>query len=244
MKLNLSNQVAIVTGAARGIGRTIAVDLSDAGCRLVLTSRDVETLDETRRMCDHAHTFALPADLTEPGTPERIVERAMQRYGRVDILINNAGAYVRAPMHTAKPEDWESVLDINLRAVMRLTRAALPHIIEAPEGSARAVINMSSVAGKFTFAGGAGYVASKHALMGFSGSAFEDVREMGVKISAICPGFVNTDMVAGQPLDPEKLIQPKDISEAVQFVLGFPSTSCPTEIIIRPQRSPFIRKES
>jgi NAD(P)-dependent dehydrogenase (short-subunit alcohol dehydrogenase family) len=106
----------------------------------------------------------------------------------------------------------------------------------------RAIINIASISGKMSFGGAAVYAASKHALVGFTGSLYEDVREAGIKVCAICPGFVNTGMASRNPdLDPSRMIQPEDVARAVLFVACFPETGCPTEIVIRPQRSPYRR---
>ncbi|MEC9071113.1 MAG: SDR family NAD(P)-dependent oxidoreductase, partial [Myxococcota bacterium] len=147
-----------------------------------------------------------------------------------------AGIYASGLAHEADMDAFDQVIDVKVKALMRLTRLSLPHLLEA---SPAAVINVASVAGKMTFRGGGAYCASKHAVMGFTGSVFEDVREQGVKVCAICPGFVNTSMVAGRGLDMDKMIQPDDIADAVAFVASFPDTGCPTEIVIRPQRNPY-----
>ena len=131
---------------------------------------------------------------------------------------------------------WDRVIDINLRSLIHLTRHALPEIEKGPRG---AIINIASISARMSHGGAGIYCATKHGVLGFAGSVFEDVRERGVKVSTICPGFVNTDMVSARDLVLEKTIQPEDIARTVLFVLTFPDTGCPTEIVVRPQRSPY-----
>ncbi len=241
---DLKGQVAVVTGASRGIGKTIAVDLAREGCNMVLTARSEAKLQEVAEECRElgAEVLVVGADMVDPESPQMVVDVTMEHFGRLDILINNAGMWSLGPADSADLDSWELLMSVNLHAVMRMTRLALPHIMGAPAGSRKVLVFMSSMAGRFTFKGGAAYVASKHALMGFAGSVFDDVRESGVKVSSICPGFVKTDMTAGQPMDPDKMIQVDAVSEAVLFVIGFPGSGCPTEIIIRPQYSPMLKR--
>jgi len=119
---------------------------------------------------------------------------------------------------------------------MRATRLALPYITRSEHG---AVIFIASMAGKVAYGMNPAYVASKHGLVGFAGSVFEDVRERGIKVCAICPGLVSTAVTADIGLDLAKAIQPDDVAAAVRFVLTFPPSACPTEILLSPQRNPW-----
>jgi NADP-dependent 3-hydroxy acid dehydrogenase YdfG len=126
---------------------------------------------------------------------------------------------------------------VNIKALMHLTRHALPHLMRQPRS---AVVNISSIAGKMGFAGGGAYCASKHAVMGFSEAVFEDVREHGVKVCAICPGYVRTELISARGgLDAAKMLQPEDVADAVLYVARCADTACPTEIVLRPQRTPY-----
>jgi NADP-dependent 3-hydroxy acid dehydrogenase YdfG len=137
----------------------------------------------------------------------------------------------------AKIEDWDQTLRLNLRAPMILAQRFLPAMIEKHEG---AVINIGSVSGKSGEAEGAAYSASKFGLIGFTQSLYEEVREHGIKVAVILPGFVDTPLIPPvKHLDRSKMIQADDVAQAVQFVLTAPETSCPVEITIRPQRSPY-----
>jgi acetoacetyl-CoA reductase len=161
--------------------------------------------------------------------------RAAAFMGPIDVLVNNAGATVHGAVQDADMAKWRDILDVNFTAMAELTRQVLPGMIDRGRG---AIINISSINGRHVSAGSAIYAATKHALNGFSGCLFEDVREHGVKVSTIMPGFVATDMTAALGKDGTRMIQPDDIAEAVVFVLSASPACCPTEIVIRPQRQP------
>jgi len=231
---SLAGKVALVTGAGRGIGKAIAISLAKSGCHTILNARTGTQLaavqKELRALGDNA--VAIEADLTRDSDLHRLVELS----GPVDFLINNAGWGKRAPVVGAKVEDWDQTLRLNLRAPMLLAKLLLPGMIERGEG---AVINIGSVSGKSGEANGAAYSASKFGLIGFTQSLFEEVREQGIKVAVILPGFVDTPMIPPvKYLDRSKMIQPDDVAQAVLYILHAPSTSCPVEMTIRPQRSP------
>jgi 3-oxoacyl-[acyl-carrier protein] reductase len=229
----------MISGASRGIGRAVALDLARAGADLTLLARSEEALAETATLCraEGARVLAIPTDVTERAALERAVSKTVDELGGLNVLVNNAGIYAKGPAQSADIDAFERVIDVNVKALMNLTRLALPHILAA-QGH-RAVIHIASIVSRMSFAQGGAYCASKHAVLGYSNSLFEDVREAGVKVCAIQPGFVATDMVAGHGLDMDKMIQPQDIAKTVRFVATYPDTGCPVEIIVRPQRSPY-----
>jgi 3-oxoacyl-[acyl-carrier protein] reductase len=234
----LRNRTALVTGASRGIGRAVALHLAEAGCHLALTGRDREALEATAAACrEHGvSAHSLPADLARREECRYAVDEAVAALGGLDILINNAGVPGSGRAGETAPEDWDLTLAVNIRAPMDITTLALPHIVKSEAG---AVIFLASIAGKMSFAGGGAYCASKHAVPGFAGSVFEDVREHGVKVCAISPGFVNTGLVASKNLDADKMIQPEDVADTVLWICQTPANVCPTQITLRPQRTPY-----
>ena len=235
---HLEGKVALVTGAGRGIGKAIAISLARSGCRVILTARSRDQLDEVRmKICaDGGAAVAIPADLTRDVELEFLLEESAKAWGSADILINNAGWGKRAPVIRANVEDWDQTFRLNLRAPMILAQRLLPAMIAKGAG---AVINIGSVSGKTGEANGAAYTASKFGLIGFTQSLYEEVREHGIKVSVILPGFVDTPLIPpNRRLDRSKMIQADDIAEAVHFVLSSPATCCPVEITVRPQRSP------
>jgi 3-oxoacyl-[acyl-carrier protein] reductase len=235
----LQNKVAIVTGAGRGIGRAIAVALAQAGCRVVLSARTVVQIEAVQdEICESGgQALAVSGDLTRDDDIARLVGESRRAYGAVDILINNAGWGKKATIVRAQVEDWDQTFKINLRAPMLLARLVLPEMIQQKSG---AVINISSLSGKSGEAGSSAYAASKFGIIGFTQSLYEEVREYGIKASVILPGFVDTPMIPPvKHLDRAKMIQPEDVADAVLFVLNSPPTSCPVEMTIRPQRTPY-----
>jgi NADP-dependent 3-hydroxy acid dehydrogenase YdfG len=225
------------------MGRAIALMLAQEGCDLALIARSQHELDETARACEAqgVRALRLPLDLADVTATAGAIDATLRELGGVNVLVNNAGAHAFASAVDADLRLWDRMLDVNLRAVMHATRLALPHIARAArEGRRGAVVFISSLGGKFSAPTNAGYAATKHALTGFSGSVFEDVRDAGVKVCTIYPGWTNTGMLADW-LKPEDVIQPEDVAAAVRFVIASPRTACPTEIVLQPQSSAAAR---
>ena len=237
--MELAGKVALVTGAGRGIGAAVALALGEAGGRIILTARSRDQLIQVERAITEksGKAAAVSCDLTRDDEIEKLARECERIFGAVDILINNAGWGKRAPVVKAKLEDWDQTFRLNLRAPMMLAQRFLPAMIAKGEG---AVINIGSVSGKSGEANGAAYSASKFGLIGFTQSLYEEVREHGIKVSVILPGFVDTPLIPpNRQLDRSKMIQAADIAQTVCYVLAAPATSCPVEITVRPQRTPY-----
>lgn len=240
MRHSLENQVALVTGAGRGIGRAIAVRLAALGCRVAALARTEAELEETVRTAaigGEPSILAVPADVTHDREIEGAVRLIIERLGRIAILVNNAGfAPPRASVLKTSLADWDRTLGTCLRAPMVLTRLVLPDMLAHNQGS---IINIVSVAAKRGRSGEASYAAAKFGLLGFSQSLYEEVRQHGIKVAAICPGLVDTDLIpANKKVDRAKFLQPNDIADAVQQILLSPIRACPTEIVLEPQFDP------
>jgi 3-oxoacyl-[acyl-carrier protein] reductase len=238
MKL-LEGKVALVTGAGRGIGKAVALLLAQSGCRVILAARTTAQLGGIREEIERGggQATVVSADLARDDDIERLVQESGGAYGTIDILINNAGWGKRAPMVRTKVEDLDQTLRVNLRAPMLLAKHLVPAMIEKGDG---AVINIGSVSGKSGEANGAAYSASKFGLIGFTQSLYEEVREHGIKVSVIQPGFVDTPLIPpSKQLDRSRMIQADDVAQAVLYVLTSPATACPVEMTIRPQRTPY-----
>ncbi|UCD70022.1 MAG: SDR family NAD(P)-dependent oxidoreductase [Betaproteobacteria bacterium] len=235
----LKDQVALITGASRGIGRAIATTLAKQGVSVALVSRNVAALEETAQACRESGypVLMLPCDLENTESIPSMVSQTAAKLGGLNILINNAGVNAPGAADSGDLQDWDLAIDINLRGLLHLTRHALPEIEKASWG---AVINIASMAGRRPFGGSGAYCATKHGVVGFTHALFDDVREKNIKVSVVCPGFVATDMTSGMGLSVEKMIQPDDVAKAVDFVLNYPDTGCPIEIQIMPQRSPYL----
>ena len=232
---SVAGKTALVTGAGRGIGRAIALALAKAGCTVVVSARSLAELlaVEQEIVAANGNARVVQADLTRDDELHSLV----QACGAVDFLINNAGWGKRAPVVRSRVDDWDQTFRLNLRAPMILAKELLPAMIRKGDG---AVINIGSVSGKSGEANGAAYSASKFGLIGFTQSLFEEVRENGIKVAAILPGFVDTPMIPPvKQLDRSRMIQADDVAEAVLYVLTSPATACPIEITLRPQRTPY-----
>ena len=235
----MTGKVAIVTGAGRGIGKAIALALSQAGSRVVLAARSELELRAVAEEIGgkNGEALVVPTDLTRDEDMERLVKQTLEEWDSIDFLVNNAGWGKTAPVVNARTEDWDRTFQVNLRAPMVLSRLVLPTLIEKGEG---AIINIGSVSGRVGQANTAAYSASKFGLIGFSESLFEEVREYGIKVAVILPGFVDTPMIPpARRLDRSKMIRPEDIAQTVLFVLTSPAAACPVEITVRPQKSPY-----
>ena len=228
-----------MTGAGRGIGRAISLLLSRAGSCVVLAARsesELRGVDEEIRK-ESGEALVLPTDLTRDEEMERLVNRTLENWGSIDYLINNAGWGRHSPVTKARVEDWDRTFQVNLRAPMVLSRLVLPTLIEKREG---AIVNIGSISGKAGQANTAAYSASKAGLIGFSESLYEEVREFGIKVAVILPGFVDTPLIPpARQLDRSKMIRPDDIAQTVFFVLTCSPNCCPVEITVRPQKTPY-----
>jgi 3-oxoacyl-[acyl-carrier protein] reductase len=234
----LKDKVALISGASRGIGRAIAVSLAREGVHLALVSRTATALEETAQACREFgnRVVTLPCDLAKTESIEQLVSRTTSELGGLNILVNNAGVIGRGAADSGDLKAWDQAIDINLRSLMHMTRLSLPEIEKGQWG---AVINIASMAGRRPLGGFSAYTASKHGVVGFSHALFEDVREHNIKVSAICPGFVATDLVSGLGMAEQRMIQPDDVAKAVLFVLTYPDSGCPIEIQIMPQKTPY-----
>ena len=236
----MRHEVALVTGAGRGIGRAIAIRLATSGCRVAALARTERELAQTVEQAAAAgapDVLAVCADVTRDAELEQAVQVIIERLGRIAILINNAGyAPPRASLLKTSLADWDRTLHTCLRAPMVLTRLVLPDMLAHGSG---AIVNIASIAGKRGRQGEAAYAAAKFGLLGFTQSLYEEVRNHGIKVAAVCPGYVDTDMIPpNKHVDRAKFLQPDDIADAVLQIVTSPVRACPLEVVIEPQFDP------
>jgi len=233
----LEGQVALVTGAGRGIGFAIALRLGRMGARISICGRDQSKLDQSASSLrgEGIETLAVQADVMHGEQISSLVQRTQKELGPIDILVNNVGIGLFGPFHEFDESDWNRVIDTNLKSVFLVCRAVAPEMIRRQTGH---IINISSLAGKNTFANGAIYCASKWGLMGLTGSMAEDLRGHGIRVSAICPGSVATEFAEQGNKDPSKALQPDNIAHAVAALVTQAEGSFISEVHIRPTRKP------
>ncbi|MFO0722356.1 MAG: SDR family NAD(P)-dependent oxidoreductase [Myxococcota bacterium] len=225
---------ALITGASRGIGRAIAESLAAEGVDVALLARTEAASAETRSACKKhkVKSIALGADVTDSASLEQAIARGANELGGLDLVITAAGVAWAGAVHRATTENWRGMLDVNLLGTMETARLSLPYLRGS---SSPTFIFIGSVSSRFTYAGGAGYCASKHGLLGFAGALYEELRLQRIKVCTVCPGTVDTDMTRGVGLnfDRKALLTAEDVAEAVLYVAHSSPRACPSEILLR-----------
>jgi NADP-dependent 3-hydroxy acid dehydrogenase YdfG len=218
--------IAIVTGASRGIGRAVATELAGTH-EIVAVARDAKLLDALCRDVDAAGGACRPCvlDLTRPAD----IEQALSGLS-ADVVVNNAGVITKKPLLRLTPDEWAEMMAVNVSALFHVTRQVLPGMIERGHGH---IVNIASIAGRSAFPGGTGYVATKHAVLGFSESLMLEVREHGVKVSVVMPGSVATDMLVGDNPDRSWMLRPEDVATVVGQILAMPSHALVYQVEVR-----------
>ena len=226
--MNLTDRVAIVTGSARGIGRAIALKLAEVGAKVVVNdlgeaSAVNGTVEEIRAM--NRESLAVLADVSLSPDVDRLVEETLASYGQIDILVNNAGITRDQLLMRMSDEDWDKVINVNLKSVFLCTRAALRPMIKQRWGR---IINIASIVGLIGNPGQANYASAKAGIIGFTRTIAREVASRGITVNAIAPGFIDTGMTQQlQESRRQELMQriplgflgtPRDVAEAVAFL--------------------------
>jgi 3-oxoacyl-[acyl-carrier protein] reductase len=227
---------ALVTGATHGIGRATALALGRAGYRVGVCAR---TEAKVNALVADMRTAGIEAagragDVADPRDAGAIVEHVAAALGEVGVLVNNAGVMIARPIAELTVEDWDTTMATNLRGLFLMTRAVLPPMRARGRGD---IVNVASLSARTGFAGGAAYAASKHAVLGFGRSLMLELRKEGIRVITICPGSVDTGMLRGQPMlqsDPQRILQPEDVAEAILHSLGLPDRALVSEVDLRP----------
>lgn len=227
---------ALVTGGTKGIGRAIAEALLGDGRSVMITGRDASTVDravqEMAVTCGAASRVAgTAADVRDRAAMDALVADTVRRFGRLDVVVNNAGIGVFKNLEALTDSDWDLVFDTNVAGVFYVTRAAIPALRRAGGGW---IINIASLAGRNYFPQGSAYCASKAALIAMSEAVMQEVRFDNIRVSVIMPGSVATEFSGPRAVDDAWKLSGDDIAEVVVDLLRHPSRSLPSRIEIRP----------
>ena len=230
---SLQGKAALVTGASRGIGHAVAHALARAGVSLGLVSRSGDDLGLDG-------VVAEPCDVRDPDQVARVVAATVERFGRLDVLVANAGVGAYGPFLELPPEHLEEMVDVNVKGTLYAVRAALPHLLESGEAD---IVTIASEAGRRGLPFEAVYCASKFAQVGFTRALDHELRERGVRCTNVCPGGVATDFAMGRGRTPEMpelrgMMSPEDVAEVVLFVLTRPRNYRILETAFRPVTEP------
>jgi NADP-dependent 3-hydroxy acid dehydrogenase YdfG len=242
--MSLKNKVAIVTGASSGIGYSTSLALSKIGIRVAAGARRIDRLLELKKQTTKKNRefFVQKLDVTKKTDCDSFVDAVIRKWDKVDFLINNAGLMPLSYFQNGKVEEWEQMIDVNLKGVLYCTSAVLPYMLNQKSGH---IVNMSSVAGRVVFAGGTVYCATKHAITAFSEGLRKEVSpKYNIRVTCIEPGAVSTDLLETitdksmtkfiEATKSMEILQSEDIANAVLFAIGTPNHVNVNEILIRP----------
>ncbi|MGB0121664.1 MAG: SDR family NAD(P)-dependent oxidoreductase, partial [Solirubrobacterales bacterium] len=249
----LEGTVALVTGASSGIGEATARSLAAQGAKVALVARRVENLEKIAKdIAGQGHTaLAIEADVTDQEQVIAAVERTVGDFGSLDIIVNNAGMMLLGPMPGAPTEEWDRMIDINLKGLLYTTHAALPHLQEAAKNSERKtadIVNISSVAGRVATAGAGVYNMTKHGVGAMSEALRQEVSKGGVRITIIEPGAVETELLDHiraevKPMVDERVgkinrLTAHDVADTIEYAVTRPAHVSINEVLIRPTDQP------
>jgi NADP-dependent 3-hydroxy acid dehydrogenase YdfG len=231
--------VGIITGGLSGIGAASALEFARAGARMILTDRSVDSTDDLvkRVRADGGDAICLPADVRDATSHNQAVQEAVNKWGRIDFLLANAGVGDQSRVATGDPERWRAVVETNLLGTIYSAHAVLPTMLSQGSGH---ILIMSSVSGRETYIGEPVYIASKWGLVGFAHSLRLEVLEAGIRVTLIEPGLVSTPLTYNNPktrplLEEIEPLTPEDVARAVVFAFQQPERVAITELVVRPQ---------
>ena len=227
---NLEGAVVVVTGAGRGMGRAIAEELGSAGANVVVNySRSKEPAEEVVQKLSQnggGEAVAIGADVSKADEAKKLIDETLERFGRIDVLVNNAGITVDKTMKKLTTDDWDQVVQVDLNSSYYTVKAALSQFIEQESGS---IINISSFVGQAGNFGQTNYSAAKAGMIGFTKSAAQELARYNVTVNAICPGFIETDMFSAVPEEVKDRIrkriplgrigEPHEVARAIRFLV-------------------------
>ncbi|PZN12796.1 MAG: short-chain dehydrogenase [Bacillota bacterium] len=241
--MRLANKVALITGAGRGIGKAIALAFAREGAKVVVTSRTQAELDSVVNQVKElgSEGTAVVGDASKEADVEKVVNTALRTYGQIDILVNNVGMAYYKPLVETSVEEYDTMMNTNMRSTFLYTRYVVPHMIERRQGT---IIIVSSMAGVRGFANEAVYCATKHAQMGFATALDKELRPYNIKVGTLNPGGVNTTFAIGTGRtagDPKiaMMLDPETVAEAAVLMATAPEKARIMQIWMRPMSEAF-----
>ncbi len=236
--MKLQDKIAVITGAGKGIGKATAELFIKEGAKVVLTSRNIADLEQivSDNESNQDNITIIAGDISKEDTIGKVVDETIGKFGKIHILVNNAGFSVFDNMVDSKTEDFDAIFNTNIRALYLVTKGFLPSMIKEQSGT---IINIASIAGKQGFATGTIYCASKHAVMGLSRALMLELRQYNIRVCAICPGSVATDFFRAESQTTlsstkESVLSAEDIAETILLAASLPGNAMIGEIEIRP----------
>jgi 3-oxoacyl-[acyl-carrier protein] reductase len=229
---NLTGKVAIVTGSTKGIGLAVAQRMHAAGASVVISSRTSADVAAVARGLG-APAIGIPCDVGDPAACQRLVDETVERLGRLDVLVNNAGFGILKPITELTIEEWRRQIDVNLGGIFYCSKAAMPHLSDSGDGF---IVNIGSLAGRNFFAGGTGYNAAKAGVIAMTEAMMLDVRHDDVRVSVVMPGSVNTFFSGEQQPKRSWPLEADDVALAVMQLLEYPKGAHVSRIEMRPSQ--------
>lgn len=238
------NKVALITGASSGIGRATAIKFAQLGYSLILCGRRADRLEELRKeIVEKVLVHTLVFDVRNRADVEKQLGNLPEAWKNIDILVNNAGnAHGLAPLHTGDPADWDAMMDGNVKGLLYVSRAIIPQMVARRSGH---IVNLSSIAGKQTYANGTAYCASKKAVEAISEGMRLELTEFGIKVTNIAPGAVETEFSevrfkgdrerARKVYEGYEALQPEDIADAIVYAVTAPDRVTIADMVIYPK---------
>jgi 3-oxoacyl-[acyl-carrier protein] reductase len=231
----MKNDLAIITGGSRGIGKAIAVKMAEEGMNVIITGRNEKAIwsaeEEIKSHGVECRYFL--GNVQDASHAEHVINSAVKEFGKVDHLINNAGYGILKKFVDSTLDEFKGQMDVNVFGVYNFTKAAVPHMIKAKKGS---IINIASLAGKNNFIGGTMYSATKHALLGFTKSLMLELREYNIRVSSVCPGSVDTEFGSNTPghQGKSKILTTQDVADSVFAIINLPANALLSDLDLRP----------
>jgi NADP-dependent 3-hydroxy acid dehydrogenase YdfG len=249
MTERLDGTVALVTGASSGIGEATARELAQRGAAVAIAARRADRLDTLAQEIEHGggRALAVETDVTDQAAVKRLVDETVDRLGRLDTVVNNAGIMLLGPLEGAPTEEWDRMIDLNLKGLLYVADAALPHLLKAADGEPRRVadlVNISSVAGRVARRNSGVYNLTKHGVGAFSESLRQEMSERHVRVSLVEPGAVETELpshIRGEIRDAMmsrlsgiEQLRAADIADAIAYIVTRPRHVAINELLVRP----------